>query len=71
MATINVRENRKVNQKWTIQKYMQYLAQCIEQRQAKQKTQQKKPPNKSIMIMIPLLHIWFYVSLSAKRFFLF
>ena len=43
MATINVRENRKGNQKWTIQKYMQYLAQCIEQRQAKQKTQQKTP----------------------------
>jgi len=35
----------------------------------KTKNSAKKPPNKSIMIIIPLLRIWFYVSLSAKCFF--
>jgi len=38
---INIRENRKINQEWTIQRNRQYWEQDTEREQTKQKTQQK------------------------------
>ena len=40
--TINVRENRKGNQEWTIQIHRQQWTQDTEHRQIKQKTQRRK-----------------------------
>jgi hypothetical protein len=50
--TINVRENRKGNQEWTIQIHRQQWTQDTEQRQIKQKTQRRKQTRFSFLAQL-------------------
>jgi hypothetical protein len=45
-CSINVRENRKTNQEWTIQKHRHQWGQATEGRQTKQKNKQQKKQTK-------------------------
>ena len=46
-CSINVRENRKTNQEWTIQKHRHQWGQATEGRQTKQKNKQQQTKTKN------------------------